>query len=333
MTGVGVVTRSSVPFTDQADNDPKEWMTADARESRTALTIDPYHAGYHDNFNEYIAENWLPQTSASWNRGIATDQWSSHDATWKQYEIPRQEQQPRPPVYIDFGYIVTGPHSPALSTDYELATASSEGNAYQPCDLNQAPQECNSYDPQTAEPIYHQPMSSSVCGTSSFQLQSNGYSEVPQYGAQFIQEHVPQWSPSAASSYPQNSKIAVNTKFSTSPTQSSPGLTLDWSACDQSSVPSMTGSDSFYAVPGPKRKASYEAPVNSNSWVDLSKTDITECVDVFENAPGALASVKRRKKLDAPVRKAAREVRKAGACHQCRFRKRTVSTFKFLSCV
>jgi hypothetical protein len=29
--------------------------------------------------------------------------------------------------------------------------------------------------------------------------------------------------------------------------------------------------------------------------------------------------------LDAPVRKAARDVRKAGACHQCRFRKRTVS--------
>lgn len=58
---------------------------------------------------------------------------------------------------------------------------------------------------------------------------------------------------------------------------------------------------------------------------DTGHKDISDCVDVFENEPGALKNVKRRKKLDAPVRKAAREVRKAGACHQCKFRKRTVS--------
>jgi len=52
---------------------------------------------------------------------------------------------------------------------------------------------------------------------------------------------------------------------------------------------------------------------------------MADFVVVFENAPGALASVKKRKKLEAPVRKAAKDVRRAGACHQCRFRKRTVS--------
>ena len=52
---------------------------------------------------------------------------------------------------------------------------------------------------------------------------------------------------------------------------------------------------------------------------------MSDFVVVFENAPGALASVKKRKKLEAPVRKAAKDVRRAGACHQCRFRKRTVS--------
>jgi hypothetical protein len=55
------------------------------------------------------------------------------------------------------------------------------------------------------------------------------------------------------------------------------------------------------------------------------EAELDDFVVVFENAPGALATVKRRRKLDAPVRKAARDVRKAGACHQCRFRKRTVS--------
>lgn len=52
---------------------------------------------------------------------------------------------------------------------------------------------------------------------------------------------------------------------------------------------------------------------------------LEEFMVVFESTPGAMATVKKRKKLDAPVRKAALTTRQIGACHQCRFRKRTVS--------
>jgi hypothetical protein len=91
--------------------------------------------------------------------------------------------------------------------------------------------------------------------------------------------------------------------------------------------PSAGGKESSFTitVPIPKRKAQDDASKIQAPWPDTTQKDISECVDVFENAPGALKTVKRRKKLDAPVRKAAREVRKAGACHQCKFRKRTVS--------
>jgi hypothetical protein len=78
------------------------------------------------------------------------------------------------------------------------------------------------------------------------------------------------------------------------------------------------------AIPVPKRKRASPEPPNKRSRGDEPKKPLSEFVVVFENAPGALSAVKHRRKLDAPVRKAAREVRKAGACHQCRFRKRTV---------
>jgi len=73
--------------------------------------------------------------------------------------------------------------------------------------------------------------------------------------------------------------------------------------------------ESCSPAPSPQAKRGRNAPAEDS---------LADFVVVFENAPGALASVKRRRKLDAPVRKAAKAVRKAGACHQCRFRKRTV---------
>lgn len=53
---------------------------------------------------------------------------------------------------------------------------------------------------------------------------------------------------------------------------------------------------------------------------------LEEFLVVFESTPGAMTTVKKRKKLAAPVRKAALTTRQIGACHQCRFRKRTVSS-------
>jgi hypothetical protein len=99
---------------------------------------------------------------------------------------------------------------------------------------------------------------------------------------------------------------------------------LDWSTSDQVSGPSTASNISNYQAIIPKRKHASPDPVVKKKSIS-TEDELDEFVVVFENAPGALASVKRRRKLDAPVRKAARDVRKAGACHQCRFRKRTVS--------
>jgi hypothetical protein len=104
----------------------------------------------------------------------------------------------------------------------------------------------------------------------------------------------------------------------------SKGLVLDWSTSGQVAEHSTTNITSSYQEIIPKRKHTSLEPV-AKKKSSSSQDELDEFVVVFENAPGALASIKRRKKLDAPVRKAARDVRKAGACHQCRFRKRTVS--------
>jgi hypothetical protein len=108
------------------------------------------------------------------------------------------------------------------------------------------------------------------------------------------------------------------------PETSSKGLVLDWSTSDQIAGPPTTITTSSYQAIIPKRKHTSPEPAPRKESTS-TQDELDEFVVIFENAPGALASVKRRRKLDAPVRKAARDVRKAGACHQCRFRKRTVS--------
>jgi hypothetical protein len=102
------------------------------------------------------------------------------------------------------------------------------------------------------------------------------------------------------------------------------GFVLDWPTNEQVSGPSTASNVSTYQAIIRKRKHASPEPVAKKKSTS-TEDELDEFVVVFENAPGALASVKRRRKLDAPVRKAARDVRKAGACHQCRFRKRTVS--------
>lgn len=106
-----------------------------------------------------------------------------------------------------------------------------------------------------------------------------------------------------------------------------PQLVLDWSTSEQSSESANSVGPTAVL---PKRKTSSGGLTKKRH--SKGTPQLSECIDVFEHEPGALASLKRRKKLDAPVRKAAREVRKAGACHQCRFRKRTVSGPSLQSC-
>ncbi len=109
------------------------------------------------------------------------------------------------------------------------------------------------------------------------------------------------------------------------PQVSSEALALDWSTTEQASGSNIGSLIPSYQAIIPKRKHTSPEAVAKKSKSTSIENELDDFVVVFENAPGALATLKRRRKLDAPVRKAARDVRKAGACHQCRFRKRTVS--------
>ncbi|CZR58722.1 uncharacterized protein PAC_08614 [Phialocephala subalpina] len=112
----------------------------------------------------------------------------------------------------------------------------------------------------------------------------------------------------------------------TTPNVLSASLALDWSMNNQTTSET-TISREAETLPLPKRRhVSPGPPPAKKSRQAASEAELAEYVGVFENAPGALTTVKKRKKLDGAVRKAAQDVRKAGACHQCRFRKRTCST-------
>jgi hypothetical protein len=111
----------------------------------------------------------------------------------------------------------------------------------------------------------------------------------------------------------------------TSPNSVSPNLAPEWLSYNQV-IPEIPTSSTDTTSPVSKRKhASPGPPPTKKSRQSNPQAKLAEYVGVFENEPGALTTVKKRKKLDGAVRKAAQDVRKAGACHQCRFRKRTVS--------
>lgn len=112
----------------------------------------------------------------------------------------------------------------------------------------------------------------------------------------------------------------------TVPNVLSASLALDWSM-NNKTTPETPISHIEIDIPfSKKRHTSPGPPPAKKSRQAVPQTELAEYVGVFENAPGALTTVKKRKKLDGAVRKAAQDVRKAGACHQCRFRKRTCST-------
>ncbi|TVY34348.1 hypothetical protein LSUB1_G007181 [Lachnellula subtilissima] len=133
--------------------------------------------------------------------------------------------------------------------------------------------------------------------------------------------------PSWLSSYPES--YSYSTASGSSPNLSASGLLhpkaeLDWSNNEQ--LPNFPSNSLDTSFPPPKRKRESPQPTAKKGRPKDPQQGLAEFVLVYENAPGALAAIKHRRKLDAPVRKAARDVRKAGACHQCRFRKRTCST-------
>lgn len=306
---------------------------------------DTFYPTYHDPlFDDYIAESWLPQAAPAWSHPVANNIPWSHSGLEENTMLSRQYERQQQPamIYTNFGtpYAMSGLQSPPISAGYELTTANNEPNAYRSSvqTNNQIHQNDGSiYQSQTPQASYHQQTPiSPVDGMSCFQLQTTSYLDSNNYGGELMQEqHISTWSTATENIPPQRASTFANERYPISPESSSPGPQFGWTIQQSEtpeppfssrSPPLLPGESAFtISIPIPKRKVK-NGPEIKSRISDTAQKDLSDCVDVFENEPGALKNVKRRKKLDAPVRKAAREVRKAGACHQCKFRKRTCST-------
>jgi hypothetical protein len=289
--------------------------------SSSPLTDSP--ANYHDAIDEFVAQSWIPEPSIPWAGTEATQNvW--FDQTAQTASIASQEVGEQQRVLYS--------ETPGLAFEstqlfnYEPAMSMKAGNAvYQPY-VRSSNQNTSAYGtdyPSQTPPVAVQPppygMNQIPMLDRTEYLQRQSYSPDVQHTLPSLA-----WTPVVE----QSSSNCIVTLESTSDNNpikiGSTGNTLDWSTtiqldpsitCSASSLPALTQKRKLACTPPPLEKARSDSP-------DL---ELSEFVVVFENAPGALANVKRRRKLDAPVRKAARDVRKAGACHQCRFRKRTVS--------
>lgn len=104
----------------------------------------------------------------------------------------------------------------------------------------------------------------------------------------------------------------------------SPKISPEWPPYHQAIAETPFSSNDIDTLILKRKHLSPGPPAAKKSRHINSQAKLAEYVGVFENEPGALTTVKKRKKLDGAVRKAAQLIRKAGACHQCRFRKRTV---------
>lgn len=329
---------------DQSDgnNVPRTDGYPQSQGSRDSTLAFPntFFSSYHEqSFDDYIAESWLPHTAPAWTHPVENSIPWSHSGLVANNMLSRQYDRQQPAmIYTNFGtsYAISGLQSPPISAGYELSTANHE--PYRPPLPTNNQNEGSGYQSQTPQPNYHQQSPiSPIDGMSCFQLQNTGYLDPNNYGGEFMQEqHISTWSTGTENITPPRSNINTTNQNPITPDSSSPGPQFGWTIhrsetpdhqVSSRSPPLLPGESAFtIAVPLPKRKM-YEGSGIKSRIFETAQKDLSDCVDVFENEPGALKNVKRRKKLDAPVRKAAREVRKAGACHQCKFRKRTVSNF------
>ncbi|KAH8686102.1 hypothetical protein BGZ60DRAFT_109594 [Tricladium varicosporioides] len=306
----------------------------------------------------FVAENWLPDFEASpWsanggcfppNVNVSSHElpWTS-DRNWSHdsgsFLMPAtgtfEETLPHPvslypasETNMPFTNLGHQSASYVETTVYRpLVGPNPERNPGQNFNLNQQLRQPrnstgSSYSITGSSPTSHQPLQTA----SKSILEHNSYSSVPglnvaiacdsSYSSTAInkmQENIHSWPLSAT-------ETEGSDRTSVSPLAKTLPQNLEWQSNDP--IPSLVRQQVQPTSSISKRKRTSPEPTEKRSKAAVSQDSLSEFVLVFENAPGALSSVKHRRKLDAPVRKAARDVRKAGACHQCRFRKRTCST-------
>jgi hypothetical protein len=277
-------------------------------------------ANYGSNASQFMAQSWPPQPSALWNESYSYSSQFDYQAAPPAPDLSMQE----PALYPtpeDSSLGVAHYYKYKSTSSFNSASASYPQPYVQP--INHASpdygSDCRSQTPQASLQI--QPVGTNVAA-------SDGTEYPPQftYGTHIQPKAFEAaWIPIGNVTGRGTHVTSDSFPDPTSPEASSGGLALDWSTSTQGSGPSITNINPSYQAVESKRKHTSPEPSAEKSKSTPSKDELDEFVVVFESAPGALATVKRRRKLDAPVRKAARDVRKAGACHQCRFRKRTVS--------
>jgi hypothetical protein len=297
------------------------WQWLEQQNSRTA-PADNFVADHPDNYKEEsITQSWLPQASAplAWNRPYTIEKPLSHDqpgALWS-FDSSRQEhesllytgiqEQQYDSGFVSFVYDLTRPVINSLA--YPTYASSNSQVAHASGDVYPSP------TPHTGH--FQTSYSNEI---SSFQLESRDYSN---YSGESVQEkRALSWPPLSEDVQSHILPIKTGDQRKESSNQSPAALRLTWAICE---VPAVRRHKSHPSTIPKRKSLSDSIAAQSSLVVEAPQKDLSELVDVFENVPGALVNVKRRKKLDYQVRKAAREVRKAGACHQCRFRKRTVS--------
>jgi hypothetical protein len=275
-------------------------------------------ANYGGHVNQFIAQSWPPQHSMMWNEAY------SSQFNWRAAPAP-----PASDVLSQEALLYTSDDSNLRSPryKYEPSPSFNAGVASYPQPygrpINHVSPDygttCPSQTPQAS--IQPQPLYTNIPPSDATE-----YSPQFAYGMDLHPKlYDAAWIP--IGNEPDRSTHVISDPFPdlATPEATSKGMTLDWSTSNQVSGLSTASNNTSYQAIVPKRKYTSPEPVAKKSKSTSTQDELDEFVVVFENAPGALATIKRRKKLDAPVRKAARDVRKAGACHQCRFRKRTVS--------
>ncbi|KAL3419924.1 hypothetical protein PVAG01_08423 [Phlyctema vagabunda] len=277
-----------------------------------------YQTDYYDASEAYITEGWNTAATAGWL-------------------MPQQDWIPTD----SFPIASRSREDPSL---YVPVPGSAARDQYVPLPYEAVPVP-NVYGiqqhPSRVQPQLPQVLPSSTGADYQFQTpedQSSGYASFESLGPHHHHNHHPhahtypddisppafqvqEWSTPYLSNGIDNMPLMSN---SSDPTVPEPSLSP--ASTHQPTVQFHDESSAYFASEEKKKPAQRPVKKRTRVLTPDPEPDINEFVVVFETAPGALANVKRRRKLDAPVRKAAKEVRKAGACHQCRFRRRTCST-------
>jgi hypothetical protein len=267
-----------------------------------------------DNLDSFIAQSWIPDPSIPWNDfRDSQHQWNATSAPSGDLSVHQEILYPNPAESFTLN----------STYDYEAASKNTGSAGYQPCirPINQIAQGYGDDFPSQSPQISNNNEPYSM--NRILPPNDAAYSHLQRYSEDLnLEASHPGWIPftgETSRNAPVNTPPIPDVNVSNG---SSTALALDWSTSEQPPETFMNAKNPSPHVAVSKRKYASPRPVSKKVLPDCP---LEECVGVFENAPGALATVKKRKKLDAPVRKAARDVRKAGACHQCRFRKRTVS--------